>query len=593
MRQRAGEVTVLATAIYLVLACIPLNLPSRDWIESAFSRREASFQSRKQADSIQLQAKTDPLRNVEPISDTENPEPTSNLSPDHKVTKQADGERHKKTHDVLRHSTMKTDGTLVEATKGFTNRSDSPVDLSRSHSEVKSEIDDGKSLSLQLWQRSLPSIYFLGVVLCIGWLLLGKTCLFLFLKKTEKPAEEITELFESICSPHLSYTPRLFVSRNRWSAFSFGLFRSTIIVPESLCHESNREYLRTVLLHEIAHIVRGDALSRMLLNVAFPLLYFHPCYWWVRREVNFSSELIADDWAANFSTPLKYAGELTSMKRLISRTIPILFGSSNFFSSRHDFTRRITMLIRRKTPLELKLSTSRKISIYGSFSLLLCGLVFTTGARNFAAVETVTTTDNNPFGAQKNNFTKKSNLPPTTKKVHISRKSKNDSRSVGSSNKFTNANTFQSKKPKSAAQNPKPSVQTATGGSSKGRPVELLQLATQYANATEATALASSQLEKMIAANKKRPGTISNIELQRRESQLKASKRKQKLFYTITQAELELTQSDFVIAELQFQGMKNLFHSGVVTKIEYQKQKREIIRLKIREHILETILGLK
>ena len=75
---------------------------------------------------------------------------------------------------------------------------------------------------------------------------------------------------------------------------SWGVFQPTIVLPESLCRRENGTQLRMLLLHELAHVMRHDAWGNAMLNLALPVLYLHPLYWWLRGRVRMAAELIAD-----------------------------------------------------------------------------------------------------------------------------------------------------------------------------------------------------------------------------------------------------------------------------------------------------------
>jgi len=88
-----------------------------------------------------------------------------------------------------------------------------------------------------------------------------------------------------------------------------GLFRSYVLVPEGLMAELSLEQRRFVLLHELAHIRRGDlwvALFQRLVGIAF---FFHPLVWWANRIIDEQREFACDDAALAACGGRKACGE--------------------------------------------------------------------------------------------------------------------------------------------------------------------------------------------------------------------------------------------------------------------------------------------
>ena len=91
---------------------------------------------------------------------------------------------------------------------------------------------------------------------------------------------------------------------------SFGALRPKIMLPAAICQGENSDVLRYVLCHEQVHVDRRDACGHFVLNLAMPFLYFHPFYWWIRSQVTFCRELIADDQSCEPRTKAAYVDSL-------------------------------------------------------------------------------------------------------------------------------------------------------------------------------------------------------------------------------------------------------------------------------------------
>ncbi len=77
--------------------------------------------------------------------------------------------------------------------------------------------------------------------------------------------------------------------------YVFGVRRPTLVLSRRQLHD--RAELEAVLLHEIAHLRRGDMLVRHLQWVAGTALFFWPVVAWVNRRIDLAREHACDEWA--------------------------------------------------------------------------------------------------------------------------------------------------------------------------------------------------------------------------------------------------------------------------------------------------------
>ena len=94
-----------------------------------------------------------------------------------------------------------------------------------------------------------------------------------------------------------------------------GFSRQTLVLPEGAMRWSD-ERLRAVLLHELAHVRRGDARSLMLGRLTTALFWFHPLVWTLARVMHRECERACDDVVlASGLKPSDYADHLLSIAR--------------------------------------------------------------------------------------------------------------------------------------------------------------------------------------------------------------------------------------------------------------------------------------
>ncbi len=203
--------------------------------------------------------------------------------------------------------------------------------------------------------RSAVAVYLGGVGLLAAWLVLGR-CLLSRLVAAGRPAKGwLATLYLELAEGQAP--ARLIVSPQCARPMSFGIVSPTIVLPSAWCRRGNREALVPVLLHELAHVRRGDAWGHHLFNLFLPVLYFQPLYWWLRRTAQLAREVLADDWAARRTSASEYVQQLMVLvRRSESRQAGSMLVVGVFGSSSHFYRRMNMLLLRREQPLAARCS---------------------------------------------------------------------------------------------------------------------------------------------------------------------------------------------------------------------------------------------
>ena len=92
---------------------------------------------------------------------------------------------------------------------------------------------------------------------------------------------------------------RFLVSRRTNVPLVIGCLRPVILIPLSAVSGLSPHQLEALILHELAHIRRLDAVTNILLTAVETILFYHPAVWWVSRQVRIEREHCCDDFAVS------------------------------------------------------------------------------------------------------------------------------------------------------------------------------------------------------------------------------------------------------------------------------------------------------
>ena len=94
-----------------------------------------------------------------------------------------------------------------------------------------------------------------------------------------------------------------------------GLIRSFILIPPVYDERGfDKESLKIILLHELAHAAQGDTYFSAAATLAQSLWFFLPFLWWVRAQLRIDQEFLADQKVVMLTgSPAGYATRLVAL----------------------------------------------------------------------------------------------------------------------------------------------------------------------------------------------------------------------------------------------------------------------------------------
>jgi beta-lactamase regulating signal transducer with metallopeptidase domain len=95
---------------------------------------------------------------------------------------------------------------------------------------------------------------------------------------------------------------------------AIGFWKRTIVLPAWALRELQPDDLNVILLHEFAHLRRGDDWTNLIQKIVRALFFFHPAVWWIENRLSVEREMACDDAVlAETANPHGYANCLVSL----------------------------------------------------------------------------------------------------------------------------------------------------------------------------------------------------------------------------------------------------------------------------------------
>jgi beta-lactamase regulating signal transducer with metallopeptidase domain len=218
------------------------------------------------------------------------------------------------------------------------------------------------------WQGGILLVW-LAVVITMFLLLLQRAVFVCGLVRQSMEANGLMNDTLRFCCKLMGVkqTIGLKVSPNATSPAVCGLFRPVILVPQGLGSNLGISSLRVVLMHELAHIKRGDLwvnLVQTLLQIAY---FYNPLLWlanWVVRRVR---EQAVDEavQVALGEKAQQYPETLLSVAKLVFQRPALSLRLVGVVESKSALTSRIKRMLAQPIP------KTAKLGIIGSLAIIL------------------------------------------------------------------------------------------------------------------------------------------------------------------------------------------------------------------------------
>jgi len=190
--------------------------------------------------------------------------------------------------------------------------------------------------------------------------------------------------------------PRVVVTRRLASPAVFGAFRPVLLMPKGYLSKLSRRDTEHMLLHELAHVKRGDLVMHslyMLLQIAY---WYNPLLWLVRRQMHHLRELSCDATVANLLRERTLAYRQTLLetaRRLLAASVEPGLGLLGLFEDSNRLLVRLNWLTK---PTWRYRTMKRAIVVAIAGLMIACVLPMAQARQSASSNETSRVTQDEP-----------------------------------------------------------------------------------------------------------------------------------------------------------------------------------------------------
>jgi len=173
------------------------------------------------------------------------------------------------------------------------------------------------------WQEITGVVWITGALGLGAWWSIGHRRAIRRLRRSSAPPDAalVALLEECRAATGLRHSPDVIESRGISSPAVTGVLRPLLVIPEGLSQRYSTEELRLMLLHELAHIRRGDLVTNAAATAMLAVHWFNPMIWFAAARVRADRESACDETVlalAETDARAAYGGTLLKLQTQLS-----------------------------------------------------------------------------------------------------------------------------------------------------------------------------------------------------------------------------------------------------------------------------------
>ncbi len=249
-----------------------------------------------------------------------------------------------------------------------------PADITVEASQSPAEPIEVAPMPPITWRAALLLVW--AVVVLVMAVLLIQRALFvrgLVAQSENAPARTVDLLDQCRRRLAVARDVKLRLSSLSMSPSVCGLWRPVILVPRAMLAELDAIQLRSVLLHELAHIKRGDLWVNLVQAVLQIVYFFHPLLWLANTMIRRVREQAVDETvlAALGEEAEEYPRTLLSVSKLAFGRPVLSLRLLGVVESKKALTARIKLIVSRPFPRSARLGCAGLILVFATAAFLL------------------------------------------------------------------------------------------------------------------------------------------------------------------------------------------------------------------------------
>lgn len=201
------------------------------------------------------------------------------------------------------------------------------------------------------WEFYLMGIWVLGII--VFSFILGKRIS--KIKKWHREQEkrkDIPEWFHEVLVKvgdklSVNRLPAIVFSNEAFTPAVYGIFRPVLLLPDKYIDELTEEEAEHVLLHELAHLKRGDLIVHGICLILQIVYWFNPFLIWARKQMKHIREICCDITIANIlrEKTQKYKDTLiNTARKLLTENVEFGMGLLGLFEEPYQLIARLKWL---------------------------------------------------------------------------------------------------------------------------------------------------------------------------------------------------------------------------------------------------------
>jgi len=136
----------------------------------------------------------------------------------------------------------------------------------------------------------------------------------------------------------------VFLSHRARVPLAIGFLRKAIILPASLIEAVRADAVKTIIIHEAAHLRRYDVWTNALARIIEAFVALNPAAWFIMRRLSMEREIACDDWVVvRTGSGDHFANVLARLACGAGSHVPLVAPSA--IGSRHSTVVRIERLL--------------------------------------------------------------------------------------------------------------------------------------------------------------------------------------------------------------------------------------------------------